>query len=144
VAKVIRTWDASRELGSWREEVLKLSQARRIDFLASPDDSIVVGRMGGFYYLHVRPSAVPNTYIPARASRYLTEPQWQRIADDIAARGPVALMLVGKQWAEILKRRPELEQLYHESGALLLRANVRATDIPIPNSSQSDTASGGE
>lgn len=121
--KTAATWPASRALGDWREESLKLNDAKRLDGETRPGDTIVVGAMGGFYYLYVRPSAVPNTYIPATLPAYLSDAQWQRIADDVAANKPRALLLIGKQWAEILKRRPELDGLYRRSGGLLLRAD---------------------
>jgi hypothetical protein len=122
LAKTAMTFAASRAMGSWREESLKLSEAKRLDQLARPEDTIVVGAMGGFYYLYVRPAAVPNTYIPATLSAYLSEAQWQRIADDIAGKRPRAMLLIGKQWGEITKRRPELDKQYQRSGGLLLRA----------------------
>jgi len=121
--KTASTWPASRALGDWREEALKLAEARRIADETAPDDTIVVGAMGGFYYLYVRPAAVPNTYIPATLPAYLSEAQWGRIADAIAIRRPRALLLFGKQWGEIVKRRPELDALYRRSGALLVRAD---------------------
>jgi len=142
--KTIHTWPASRAMGDWREESLKLGDARRLDQLAGPEDTIVVGAMGGFYYLYVRPAAVPNTYIPATLPLYLSEEQWQRIADDIVDRRPAALLLVGKQWDEIRKRRPELARIYRRSGGLLLRDSTAAADSPSPNKTQSGTASGGE
>ena len=120
-AKTALTWKASRKLGTWRQEALKLPNAARLAKLAGKDERIVVGAMSGFYYMYVRPAAVPFTYIPAGWVALFTEPQWRRLADAIVTRRPRAMSFIGKQWGEIVKRRPELEKLYRNEGGLLVR-----------------------
>jgi hypothetical protein len=111
-AKTARTWSISREMGGWRDVVLALPNARLMDRQLAPDAQIVVGTAGGFYYLYVRPAAVAHTYLPAESVTYFSEAQWQRVADEIAERRPAFLILVGKQWDELRRRRPEIDRRY--------------------------------
>jgi hypothetical protein len=117
--KTVYTWSASRALGNWREVALTLPSARQVDDVVSPGGTIVVGAMGGFYYLFLRPAAVAHTYIPATYAAYLDDAQWRRLADDIAVRRPEAMLFVGRQWSEITKRRPDLAARYRNDGGLL-------------------------
>jgi hypothetical protein len=118
LGKTVRTWNASRALGSWRAEILKLSGADRIAREVPAGERIVIGAMGGFYYLYLRPPGVPNTYMPARWVQYLSDTQWRKAADRILADRPAALLLVGVQWGELSRRRPELRELYRADRGL--------------------------
>ncbi len=116
------TWSASRAMKDWKGEALKLSGAAWMDEHLQPTDSIAVGAMGGFYYLYVRPAAVPNTYMPATYEHYLAESQWRWIADEVVKNTPAAMSLVGIQWDQLKKRRPELAQMYKAQNGLWVLA----------------------
>lgn len=121
--KTAHTWQASRALGSWRAELDKLPDARRLAEAAGRDGTIVVGERAGFYHLLGPASAIPHTYLPGRFVAYLSDAQWNRTADRIVTRKPRALRLVGVQWKELTRRRPELVTLYRaEHGLYVLAA----------------------
>jgi hypothetical protein len=117
--KTLQTRAASAAKGTWREEVLRLEHGGRVKALPA-DATVVIGWMSGFYYLYLRPPAVAHTYIPPSRWRYLSEPQWQRIGDEIASRRPALIALTSEQWQSILKRRPDLAGLYVKQGVLLV------------------------
>jgi hypothetical protein len=122
-SKAVRSWKPSRAMGDWVRQVRALPDAEWLDRNLAPDERIVVGSYGGFYYMFVRPAAVSFTYLPARRNAYYSDAQWRQIAGEIATRAPGALVLVEHQGEDLRAIRPEIGSLYRRQGTYL---HVRA------------------
>lgn len=110
VYKLLTTAEASRAKGSFRDQVFQKPEARLIDERLPPDATIVAP--SGYWYLFVRPSALPITLL----YEYYTEAQYASLAEHIVRNKPAAIHVSAEWWRIFLARRPEIEQEYVRHG----------------------------
>jgi hypothetical protein len=116
-SKLALSWAKSRGLGDWDAEVMKLPDSAWLAAAAPPGARVVIGAdYAGWRYLTLRPAAVAHTLLPQNALDYLADAQWQRLAAEIAARRPAAMLLTGAQWTRLCAARPDLAALYRTIG----------------------------
>ncbi|MCC7542543.1 MAG: hypothetical protein IT379_40375 [Deltaproteobacteria bacterium] len=124
--------ESGRSTHAWsvRDHVRRLAQRHRgtsglwslIEARADPTDTIVVAQDPGFFYLYLRPAAIPITMIPLGPSDdYFTRAQWRWMADSIATRRPVALAIGTYQWRRLALARPDLAAVYRLEGGFYVR-----------------------
>ncbi len=87
--KLVTTIDAPPTT-DWREAAT--ANSRDILELVPPGDTAVLALGGGFTHLYGPASAISFTYLP-QPPGYYTEPQWRRMAKEIAQHRPAALLL---------------------------------------------------
>ena len=111
-AKTLMTYQASREMKGWREEILKIGIASWIDKHLGPDERIVTAACGGLQYLYIRRPAVGFTYLPFNAPNYYSDEQWRKLGGQILKILPPVVEVTEEQWLQITQRTPELKGMY--------------------------------
>jgi hypothetical protein len=131
-AKTVMTYKPSREMGTWRERILKTSNvASWIDTNVGPDERIVTVQ-GGLIYLFVRHAAIGFTFLPIDTPRYYSDQQWQKIGSQISKNLPSVIEVTEGQWDQLTERTPALSKLYE------IIAIGHETGTPLTGESQGD------
>ncbi|MBM4307024.1 MAG: hypothetical protein FJ123_09840 [Deltaproteobacteria bacterium] len=110
-AKTVMTYRASREMKSWRGEILNLGIASWIDTNLGQDERIVTA-FGGLQYLYIRRAAVGFTYLPLDTPRYYNDDQWRNLGSQILKALPPVIEVTRGQWLQITQRTPALHHHY--------------------------------
>lgn len=120
-AKTVMTYQKSRKIQSWREQVLDLGMGHWIDSNVGPNERIVTCQ-GGLQYLYIRRSAIGFTFLPFNMPKYYSDEQWRKIGSQILEALPPVIFVTEEQWLQVIQRTPELMQHYQlYNNRILLR-----------------------